>query len=305
MRFFPFFVLYFSVFSLQGFAQSDEKNAEAEFLYPIAAYDNKTMWKNWAFSVCIADIYKESEQVQKDTRYALYAYFELGEGLDIYSQLHELLNDYLKESPYLAHTNAGGEPVLIGGNDTIQIMKCIDFYLSDELSNFIDHYVQLSEQSRLMNEAIRANDMDKLRQLFKGKDLTDKQFIPMTVDLLIGAVYDENFDAIRTLIELGVDPDAENRASDSNLEHILSFKQNDLRYLKAMLDGGLSPDYTRSLGDPLLHRAVLSAPESTKVVVDRSTESKQKNKTKKPKKEKTNMLEPIKTLVVRSRCKHS
>jgi|GEM_PF-1277167 len=301
MKHFLFGFLYFAVFSFRSFAQSDEKNTDSGFLYPIAAYDNKTMWKNWAFSACIAEIYKGNEQVDKDTRYALYAYFELGEGLDVYSQLRELLEEYLKGTPYLGHTNEGGELMLIGGNDEIKIMKCIDFYLSDELRDFVDHYVELSAHARLMSEAIRANDMAKLRGLFAGKDLTDRQFVPMTVDLLVGAIYEENFDAIRTLIELGVDPDAENRASESNLKHVLRFQQNGVRYLKAMLDGGLSPNYKLSeKNEPLLHLAVSSAPESAKEMVERNSDSKKtKDPDKKSKLEKTDFLGSVQLLVER------
>jgi len=270
-------------FSFQSVAQQDknivENNNINSSAFPIATYDDITMWKNWAFFACVSEIYKESEVVQKDTRYALYAYFELGKGLEVYTQLNELLTDYLKGVPYLGHTNQGGELMLIGGNDEIKIMKCIDFYLSEELDNFIKHYEELSAQVVLMNNAIIANDMDKLQELFINKDLNDKQFIPMTVYLLSTAIDLENFQAIKTLIELGVNADAENQAVGSNLEYIFNFKQNDIRYLKAILYGGLSPNYKRDTSESLLHIAVTTTKEPIKEIIERNykTQKQQKN----------------------------
>jgi len=295
MNFSLFLILYISIFSFQSIAQLNEENVNSDLL-PIATYDRETMWKNWALSACISEIYKGNQQVEKDTRYALYAYFELGEGLEIYSQINELLKSYLKNDPYLGHTNESGELLLIGGNDEIKIMKCIDFYISEELNSFINHHVELSDQVDLMNEAIRINDMDKLRNLFRNKDLNDKQFIPMTVDLLAISIDLKNFEAIKTLIELGVNPDAENSSTESALQYAIKFNINDDRYLKAMLYGGLSPNYKDSNDISLLHRAVLSAPESTKIIVERNSNHNTKKK-KNNIKEKSNFLGYVKLLV--------
>jgi len=267
-------------------AQLDEESAEMSITMPIATYDNATMWRNWIFSACIDEIYKGNEDVKKDTRYAMYAYFELGSGLDIYHQLSDLLDEYLQGTPYRALTNLAGEPVLLAGEDTIKLMKCIDFYLSDELHNFIAHYEELSALTSSMWEAIQNKDMTTLRVLFEGKDVSDKQLIIMTADILGNVVAEDNFEAIRTLIEIGVDPDAESVAHGGGLYWVFSGNHDYTRHLTAMLQGGLSPNYKRSTGDMLIHSAVLSAPASTKPIIDRSTnkQEQKKQKSSKPKK---------------------
>jgi hypothetical protein len=57
----------------------------------------------------------------------------------------------------------------------------------------------------LMAQAIERNDMAQLKQLARGQDLSLKGEKDM--DLMWFAIVRENFDAIRTLVELGVNPD--------------------------------------------------------------------------------------------------
>ena len=89
-----------------------------------------------------------------------------------------------------------------------------------------------------MAEAIERNDMEALRQgAEQGIDLHargDKQ-----ITLMWFALLQENTDAIRTLVELGVHPN-ESPVEGGGTPLGQAIQKTDTKYLKAMLDGGLS-----------------------------------------------------------------
>ncbi|MCL7931204.1 ankyrin repeat domain-containing protein [Halomonas llamarensis] len=91
-----------------------------------------------------------------------------------------------------------------------------------------------------MAKAIERNDMTALRQgAEQGIDLHargDKQ-----ITLMWFALLQENTDAVRTLVELGVHPDEGGHEGSGTPIHF-ALRSSDTRYLEAMLDGGLSPN---------------------------------------------------------------
>lgn len=106
----------------------------------------------------------------------------------------------------------------------------------------------------LMAQAIERNDMEQLKQLAQGQDLTLKGEKDM--DLMWFAIMRENFDAIRTLVELGVNPDEQIAQGLGSALHAAFLKRNDTRFLKAMLDGGLSPNHRHPRHKLILQRGV-------------------------------------------------
>jgi len=121
----------------------------------------------------------------------------------------------------------------------------------------------------LMAEAIEHNDMPRLKQLAQGRDLGRKGEKDMT--LMWFAIMRENFDAIRTLVELGVNPDEQRTESFGTALHFSFMAHQDTRYLKAMLDGGLSPNHQSPGNSPLLHRGVFGGLEHVKLLLQRGT----------------------------------
>jgi len=121
----------------------------------------------------------------------------------------------------------------------------------------------------LMAEAIERNDMARLKQLAQGQELSRKGEKEMT--LMWFAIMRENFEAIRTLIELGVNPDEERTESLGSALQFTFMAHKDTRYLKAMLDGGLSPNHQSPGNSPLLHRGVFGGLEHVKLLLQRGT----------------------------------
>ena len=124
-------------------------------------------------------------------------------------------------------------------------------------------------------KAIEADDMSALRQLAKGEDLAAPGDKDMT--LLWFAMQQKNFDAIKTLIQLGVDPDTQIvQGIGSALAY--AFLQKDLRFLKAMLDGGLSPNHQSPKHKQMLQRAILGGTlEHLKMLVERGADIDQRD----------------------------
>jgi len=122
----------------------------------------------------------------------------------------------------------------------------------------------------LMAQAIERNDMPRLRQLAQGQDLGKKG--EKNMDLLWFAFMRENFDAIRTLVELGVHPDKQIvREAGSALQHAFRM-HDDTRYLKAMLEGGLSPNHdARPTYPMMLQRGVFGGLEHVKLLLQYGT----------------------------------
>ncbi|WFE72803.1 ankyrin repeat domain-containing protein [Halomonas sp. M1] len=127
-----------------------------------------------------------------------------------------------------------------------------------------------------MAEAIERNDMVALRQGYEqGIDLHargDRQ-----ITLMWFALLQENIDAVRTLVELGVHPN-ESPVEGGGTPLGQAFRHNDARYLEAMLDGGLSPnDATDNEGNdkdyPLIFSAITSGTlEHVKLLVERGAD---------------------------------
>jgi len=123
------------------------------------------------------------------------------------------------------------------------------------------------ERYLMMAQAIEQNDMAQLKQLGRGQDLSLKGEKDM--DLMWFAIARENFDAIRTLVELGVNPEKQLADGIGSALDFAFLKQDDTRYLEAMLDGGLSPNYPSS--PPMLHRGVSGSLEHVKLLLQRGT----------------------------------
>ncbi|MBK8336495.1 MAG: ankyrin repeat domain-containing protein [Sterolibacteriaceae bacterium] len=100
--------------------------------------------------------------------------------------------------------------------------------------------------------AIDREDQTEIRVLARGVDLNAKARQDMT--LLIYAVMNDKFASISELVRLGARPD-ENIIDGigSVIDHAMYSK--DLRYLTALLDGGLSVDFQDSDRTPLIQRA--------------------------------------------------
>lgn len=121
----------------------------------------------------------------------------------------------------------------------------------------------------LMAQAIERNDMEQLKQLAQGQDLTLKGEKDM--DLMWFALARENFDAIRTLVELGVNPDEHIAQGIGSALQYTFMKHDDTRFLEAMLDGGLSPNHKHPAQELMLQRAVFGGLEHVKLLLERGT----------------------------------
>jgi len=119
----------------------------------------------------------------------------------------------------------------------------------------------------LMAQAIEQNNMAQLKQLARGQDLSQKG--EQDMDLMWFAIARENFDAIRTLVELGVDPEKQPADGIGTALDFAFMKPGDTRYLEAMLDGGLSPNYADN--PPMLHRGVAGGLAHVKLLLQRGT----------------------------------
>ena len=121
--------------------------------------------------------------------------------------------------------------------------------------------------------AIERNDMAALRHGAEGVDLTARGEQQMT--LMWFALLQQNPNAVRTLVELGVHP------SESPLEGMpartplgAALMSDNTQYLEAMLDGGLSPnDVTEENETALLNKAVISGTlDHVKLLVERGAD---------------------------------
>ena len=121
----------------------------------------------------------------------------------------------------------------------------------------------------LMAQAIERNDMAQLKQLARGQDLGLKGEKDM--DLMWFAIARENFDAIRTLVELGVNPDEQTAEGIGSALQFTFMKHDDTRYLKAMFDGGLSPNHQHPDYHLMLQRGVFGGLEHVKLLLQRGT----------------------------------
>ena len=128
---------------------------------------------------------------------------------------------------------------------------------------FRGHYLEMAQ-------AIEANDIPRLERLAQGQDLMLKGEKDMS--LIWFAILHEKFDAISALVRLGVNPDRQTAKGLGNALDWAFVKHDDLRYLKAMLDGGFDPNYKRPDNYTLmLQRGVAGGLEHVKLLLSRGT----------------------------------
>ena len=128
---------------------------------------------------------------------------------------------------------------------------------------FRGHYLEMAQ-------AIEANDIPRLERLAQGQDLMLKGEKDMS--LIWFAILHEKFDAISALIRLGVNPDRQTAKGLGSALEWTFIKHDDIRYLKAMLDGGLDPNYKRPDNYTLmLQRGVFGGLEHVKLLLSRGT----------------------------------
>jgi ankyrin repeat protein len=117
--------------------------------------------------------------------------------------------------------------------------------------------------------AMNAGDMALVRKLASGADLTAPGKEDMS--LMWFAIVQQNYPAITTLVSLGVDPDKQVAKGIGSALYAAMLPRKDpndqsgIRVLRAMLDGGLSPNYKDRYQTPLLYRA--AGPGSTLAAV--------------------------------------
>lgn len=109
------------VAALPAAALADRANIE---------YSSRDLFKNYALSSCIADAY-DSAQVKLDASTAAAGYLELGEGpLEAYTEATVLGREFLART-------------YLGTKDTsYNMMKCVDFFHSNELNSLADRYFE-------------------------------------------------------------------------------------------------------------------------------------------------------------------
>ncbi|MBA2779437.1 ankyrin repeat domain-containing protein [Billgrantia kenyensis] len=106
-------------------------------------------------------------------------------------------------------------------------------------------------------QAIERDDMTALRRGAEGVDLTARGEQQMT--LMWFALLQQNHDAVRTLVELGVHPsESPMEGAEARTPLGAALMSPDTRYLRAMLEGGLPASDESSDGTPLLHRSITS-----------------------------------------------
>ena len=100
--------------------------------------------------------------------------------------------------------------------------------------------------------AIKARENSKLPELLQGLDLNKPGKKEMT--LLWFAIQEKNFEAIQIIVKSGAEPD---KQGVQGLGTAVSFalQNKDLRYLTAMLDGGLSVNHVVENNTSLIQRA--------------------------------------------------
>ncbi len=116
-----------------------------------------------------------------------------------------------------------------------------------------------------MAKAIESEDTLRLKQLAEGQDLSLKGEKDM--DLLWFAIFNEKFDAITALIELGVNPDAQIAQGLGSALEATFMKHDDTRFLKAMLNGGLSPNHIYPRRKLMLQRGVFGGLDHVKLLL--------------------------------------
>lgn len=96
-------------------------NIQAQQLPQTSTYSQKTLLKNWALSICLAQV-TQDERTAKDAGSTASAYMEFGkQDLVVYDELRTLV------TKYVARRYSGSVP------SEFNTMKCIDLFHSKEL----------------------------------------------------------------------------------------------------------------------------------------------------------------------------
>lgn len=96
-------------------------NIQAQQLPQTSTYSQKTLLKNWALSICLAQV-TQDERTTKDAGSTASAYMEFGkQDLVVYDELRTLV------TKYVARRYSGSVP------SEFNTMKCIDLFHSKEL----------------------------------------------------------------------------------------------------------------------------------------------------------------------------
>ena len=107
-----------------AYAQSGEGDKYSQSL--TETYSQKTLLKNWALSVCLAEISKDASE-REDANATASAYLEFGrQQIEAYNALRELAKKYAKRK--------------YGGSikSEFNTMKCIDLFHSKELDQLTE-----------------------------------------------------------------------------------------------------------------------------------------------------------------------
>ncbi|MCC7100117.1 MAG: ankyrin repeat domain-containing protein [Rubrivivax sp.] len=110
-------------------------------------------------------------------------------------------------------------------------------------------------------QAMDAGDMAAVRRLAEGVDLAEPADKGMTLMWYAMQPAKPNYEAVKTLVALGVDPDRQvAQGIGTAMQYVFITRQDPkdmsgVLLLQAMLDGGLSPNKTLKDGTTLLQRA--------------------------------------------------
>ena len=121
-----------------------------------------------------------------------------------------------------------------------------------------------------MAQAIDANDWPTLNRLAQTSDPARPGQRGMTLMWYAIQPAKPNFAAITALVKLGVNPDTQT-AEGVGTATGFALQSTELRYLQAMLDGGLSPNHRTAQADELLQQAAgaLGSLAHVKLLVER------------------------------------
>lgn len=114
------------VVTLLGVASTQSIWATNSRIYPITSYSQQNLLKNWALSVCIANIVNDKKAIQ-DASATANAYLEFGkQDLEVYDELRNIVKKFvgLKYS---------AKPDIGQAAPELNTMKCIDLFHSNEL----------------------------------------------------------------------------------------------------------------------------------------------------------------------------
>lgn len=120
--------------------------------------------------------------------------------------------------------------------------------------------------------AIKSGSNAQLPNLLQGLDLNNPGKKEMT--LLWFAIQERNFEAIKILVREGTTPE-EHIVQGLGTAVAFSLHNEDLRFLTAMLDGGLSVNHKTPKGTPLIQRAAGAdgaTLDHVKLLVDRGAD---------------------------------